>query len=54
MVAALPRLPAAEAERLRPMLAQRRAELSSDPAFQSPFAWNLGRERAREALATLP
>jgi hypothetical protein len=54
MVAALPRLPTAEAERLRPMLEQRRAELSSDPAYQSPFAWNLGREQAKEALATLP
>jgi len=54
MVAALSRLPAAEAERLRPMLEQRRAELASEPAFQSPFAWNLGRERAKEALATLP
>jgi hypothetical protein len=54
MVAALPRLPAAEADRLRPMLEQRRAELASDPAYQGPFAWNLGRERAREALATLP
>ena len=54
MVAALPRLPAAEADGVRPMLEQRRAELSSDPAYQSPFAWNLGRERAREALATLP
>ena len=41
----------------RPVLAilqERKAELATDPAFASPAAWNLGRERARAALATLP
>ena len=28
--------------------------LATDPAYTSPAAWNLGRERARESLATLP
>jgi uncharacterized protein (TIGR03382 family) len=54
MVAALPRLPVEEVARLHTMLVQRRAELQSDAGFASPFAWNLGRERARAALATLP
>jgi len=54
MVSALPRLPAAEADRLRDLLLQRRVELLSDPAFASPFSWNLGRERAKEALRALP
>ena len=27
---------------------------ANEPAYTSPFAWNLGRERARAALATLP
>jgi uncharacterized protein DUF4153 len=54
MVAALPRLPAAESTRMRALLLQRRAELLGDPALASPFAWNFGRERAREALSGLP
>ena len=54
IVAALPRLPADEASRMRSLLLQRRAELQGDPALASPFAWNLGRERARAALAALP
>ena len=54
MVAALPRLPPLEASRLRYLLLVRRDELRADPGFASPFAWNLGRERAKEALATLP
>ena len=36
------------------LLLQRRVELLSDPAFASPFSWNLGRERAKEALRALP
>ncbi len=36
------------------LLYQRRFELSGEAAYTSPFAWNLGRERARAALATLP
>jgi hypothetical protein len=54
IVDALPRLPASDAAALRPLLDGRRDQLASDPAFASPFAWNLGRERAREALDTLP
>jgi hypothetical protein len=54
LVAALPRLPDPDAGRIRALLLDRRAELASEPAYRSPFAWNLGRERAREALRTLP
>ena len=36
------------------LLYERRFELSKEPAYASPFAWNLGRERAKAALATLP
>jgi hypothetical protein len=54
LVAALPNLPTADAERLQAGLMERKAELAEEPAYASPFAWNLGRERAKEALATLP
>jgi hypothetical protein len=54
LVAALPQLPSVDAERIRAGLLLRKAELAEEPAYASPFAWNLGRERAREALATLP
>lgn len=54
LVAALPSLPPDEAQRLRVDLLARRDLLASDPAFASPFAWNLGRERAKAALETLP
>lgn len=53
IVAALPRLAEADAAVVRPHLERRRAELAREPALTSPFAWNLGRERARAALATL-
>ena len=53
IVAALPRLPAHDAVDVRRLLLARRAELRSDPGLQSPFAWNLGRERARAALETV-
>lgn len=53
IVAVLPDLPPFEAGRLRELLQQRREELQRDPAFASPFAWNLGRERAKEALEGL-
>ena len=53
MVDALPRLPAADADTMRRILLLRRDELANEPALASPFAWNLGRERARSALATL-
>jgi hypothetical protein len=54
LVAALPALKPVEAVRVRRLLDNRRAELASEPAYNSPFAWNFGRERARAALATLP
>jgi hypothetical protein len=54
LVAALPALPPSEAARVRRLLDARRAELAREPAYTSPFAWNLGRERAKAALATLP
>jgi hypothetical protein len=54
LVQALPTLPEPERRDVLLLLEGRRAELSTDPAFASPAAWNLGRERAREALSTLP
>ncbi len=54
LVAALPTLPAQERERILRLLYERRFELSREAAYASPFAWNLGRERAKAALATLP
>jgi hypothetical protein len=47
-------LPEPERDDVARLLYTRRRELASDPAFASPAAWNLGRERARAALATLP
>jgi hypothetical protein len=54
LVAALPSLKPVEAVRVRRLLEDRGGELAKEPAYTSPFAWNLGRERARAALATLP
>jgi hypothetical protein len=54
LVAALPALPESERLPLRRLLDERRRELGTDPALTSPAAWNVGREQAREALATLP
>ncbi len=54
LVAALPSLPGAERYRVLQLLKARRTDLAHDAAYTSPFAWNLGRERARAALATLP
>jgi Domain of unknown function (DUF4173) len=53
LVAALPRLPQDEGGRIRGLLVSRRAELAALPAYEGPFAWNLGRQRAREALETV-
>jgi hypothetical protein len=53
LVAALPKLPADDAERIRAGLLERKAELAEEPAYAGPFAWNLGRDRAKEALETL-
>jgi len=50
----LPDLPAQDAAAVRERLEIRRGQLANDPAVMSPAAWNLGRERARAALATLP
>ena len=49
LVAALPRLPSSEAYRIRNVLEHREGALT-DAAYTTPFSWNLGRERAREAL----
>ena len=54
LVAALPNLPAQDAAAVRQRLEIRRAQLASDPATMALAAWNLGRERARAALATMP
>jgi hypothetical protein len=54
LVAALPSLPASERAAVTSLLRARRSELLADPSLSAPAAWNLGRERARAALATLP
>ena len=54
LVEALPALPERERRAVLAILLERKAELATDPAFASPAAWNLGRERARASLATLP
>ena len=54
LVVALPALPQWEAGLVRSMLLARRQALASDPALTAPAAWNLGRERARAALSTMP
>ncbi len=54
LVEALPGLPARERDDVLALLQARKAELATDPAFASPAAWNLGRERARASLSTLP
>ena len=51
IVAVLPRLPADDRAWLEPLLEQRRFELTGDRRYQGWPAWNLSRERAREALA---
>jgi len=60
LTAALDRLPSYERSRTLERLRQRAAELADEEAFErdqgpaSVFAWNLARERARAALASLP
>jgi hypothetical protein len=54
LVGSLDALPARERQDVLAVLEERRRELATDAAFQSPFAWNLGREAARTALDTLP
>jgi hypothetical protein len=53
LVAALPHLSGSDAFRVRWGLDRRRRALEGT-ATTTPFAWNLGRERAREALRTVP
>jgi hypothetical protein len=54
LVAALPALPPSERAAVTSLLLARRSELLAEPSLSAPAAWNLGRERARAALATLP
>ena len=54
VVATLPSLSDADRAAITWFLDQRRLELATDPAYQGMAAWNLGRERARAALQTLP
>ena len=53
MVAALPGLSGTDRLAVRLHLDRRRRELATDPAFAGWPAWNLAREQARAALATL-
>ncbi len=54
LVAALPALPPDDAVAVLALLRHRRDELARDPAYSGLAQLNLGRERARAALATLP
>jgi hypothetical protein len=54
LVRALPRLPEPYRAQTAAILEARKVELTADPAWTSPAAWNLSRLRASEALATLP
>jgi Domain of unknown function (DUF4173) len=53
LVAALAVVPAADAALLRAQLVARRTELEFERSSDGPLSWNLSRERARSALATL-
>ncbi len=53
LVAALPCLPA-RTRRVSGGCSTRAGSSCQEAAYTSPFAWNLGRERAKAALATLP
>ena len=52
LASALPRLTGADALRVRNVLRLRERVLAEE-AYRTPFAWNLGRDRAREALRTV-
>jgi hypothetical protein len=54
LVEALPRLPDPEADAVQAILLARRLELELDAPRRSALSWNLGRERALAALATVP
>lgn len=53
LVAALAVVPAPDADALRAQLVSRRTELELDRSSSGPLSWNLSRERARAALATI-
>ena len=54
MMAVLDWLPDRERMDVRAILVSRRESLASDPSLRGPMAWNLTRERARDALSRLP
>jgi hypothetical protein len=54
LVAAIDRLPPADRSNALAQLWARRHDVELDPTTTSVFAWNLSRERARDALANLP
>jgi hypothetical protein len=54
LVAALPTLPDPERTDVHRLLQLRRAQLASNPSYRGVAAWNLGRQRAMAALATMP
>ena len=54
IVQALPHLRAPDQAAVRRILDERRRTLASDSRYAGLAAWNLGRERARDALRRLP
>jgi hypothetical protein len=54
LVRSLPQLPEPYRIQTEAVLEAREIALNADPAWTSPAAWNLSRERAKGALATLP
>jgi hypothetical protein len=54
LVRSLPQLPEPYLTQTKAVLDAREIELTTDPAWTSPAAWNVARERAKAALATLP
>jgi Domain of unknown function (DUF4173) len=54
LVEALPQLPEPDRTETLYILLDRGEQLTTDPAWTAPAAWNLSRERAKAALATLP
>jgi uncharacterized protein DUF4153 len=54
LVAALPQLSGIDARRVEQLLQDRRRALTDQPEYTGPFSWNLGRQVARDTLATVP
>jgi hypothetical protein len=54
LVAALPQLPETQRSALLASLRERASRLATEPGLTGWPAWNLGRQRARDALAHLP